>query len=206
MRRVDHAGVGAVNHLHLLQAGLDSIDLGQIVLDLADAFLQVPQVDGALLDGALALLDVGAGGADRLLGEFVDQGKLEPRVGRDLLDLVLAVDVGLEYEITVERHRHRVAIAVQDLDVVAPRPLGPVASAVLRLDFEADQATAQVAAHMPLDRLRARPAVGRVRHQPEDIADELDDGGLAGAAPADDAVQPVAELEAGAVQEPALDL
>ena len=77
---------------------------------------------------------------------------------------------------------------------------------MLRLHFEADQAATQVAANMPLDRLGARSAVSRVRHQPEDVADELDDGGLAGAAPADDAVQPVAELESGAVQESALDL
>ena len=203
MGGVDQLCVFPFHHLHFLQALADNLDLRNDVLDFANTIIEVAQVERALLDRALGLLDVGAGFADRFLGELVDQRELEPRIGRDLLDFVLAVDVGLEHQIAVQRDRNRLAVAVENLEVISPRPFGAIPGPVPGLDFEMDRPTAEIAAHMTFDRLRARPAVGGIRHHAQDVADELQRGGLAGAAAADDAIEAVAELQPRTVEKAA---
>ena len=125
------------------------------------------------------------------------------RRGGDLLDFVLAVDIGLEHQISIERHRHRFAVTIQHLYVVAPRPLGPVARPVLGLNFEIDGPAAEIAAHMALDGLGAGPAVVHIRHHAENVADELENRCLARPAAADDAVEAVAELETRTIEKAA---
>ena len=179
------------------------LDLGRHILDLANAFADMTQFHGALFEGALGLLDLNIGDVDRLGGEFINQGKLEFRVGGNLLDFVLAVDVGLEHEIAVERYGHRDTVAVQDLCVVRPRAPRAIAGAVLGLNFEIDRPAAKVASDMTFDGLGARLAVDRSGHHAEDVADELKRRGLAGSASADDAVEAIAEFQPGAVEKAA---
>ena len=81
---IDEVGVLAFHHLHLLQALAHDLDVRNDVLDLADAVIEVAQLQSALLDGALGFLDVGTRLADRFLGKLVDQRQLDARVGRDL--------------------------------------------------------------------------------------------------------------------------
>lgn len=74
--------------------------------------------------------------------------------------------------------------------------MGPV----LGLDLEMDRPAAEIATHMTFDGLGARPAVGGLGHHAEDVADEFEDRGLAGAASADDAIEAVAEFQPRAVE------
>ena len=77
---------------------------------------------------------------------------------------------------------------------------------MLGLDLEIDGPAAEIAAHMALDGLGAGPAVVHVRHHAENVADELENRRLARPAPADDAVEAVAELEPRSVEKAALHL
>ena len=61
---------------------------------------------------------------------------------------------------------------------------------------------AQTARARTFDRSGTRPAVSSIGHHPKDVADELKNGGLVSAAPADDAVQAVAKLESLTVEKP----
>ncbi|OAN51583.1 hypothetical protein A6A05_01610 [Magnetospirillum moscoviense] len=131
---------------------------------------------------------------------------MEAGIGGDFLDLVLTVDVGLEHQVTLKRDRYRVTILIQHLNAVAPGALGAIAGPVLGLHLKRDGAAAEIAAHDPVNDLGAGTAVRRVGHEIEDVADEFQHGGLAGAAPADDAIQPIDKLQSGTVQKSARDL
>ena len=149
---------------------------------------------------ALRAGDFGFDFSNFFLGEAVDERELKTRRSGDFLDLVLAVDVGLEHQIPVERHWNGFPIAIKHLNVVTPRPLGPVPGPVLGLDLEIDRPAAEITAHMALDGLGAGPAVVHVRHHAENVADELEDRRLARPAAANDAVEAVAELEPRTVE------
>ena len=145
MGLIDQPGIRTVGDLQFLQSFADDVDFGNDLLGLPDPPFDHPQFRRTVLDLALRPADLRLDLADGFLGETVDQRELEARRGRDLLDFVLAVDVGLEHKIPVERHRHRLAIVIEDLHVVTPRPLRPIARAVLGLDLEIDRAAAEIA-------------------------------------------------------------
>ena len=132
--------------------------------------------------------------------EVVEQQELRRRAIGDAFDLVLAVDVGAKHASSLERDVRRLSIRSQDERLLTCRSADDVGQAVLRLDDDLDAATRQVALDERLD----APAFGRLLlaagQRIERIPNELERRRLARPPSADEAVQPVRELEARAVE------
>src|SRR5262249_31061288 len=119
------------------------------------------------------------------MNELVDELKLKERVVRDILDLILTVEIDAKDDILADVECGGFALGVDDEGrLCAPlrhrvgRPLrGP--------DLDQGPPAAQVVIEQLLDRLLPRLVVMRVWHSIESVPDGLEHARLAGAAPTD---------------------
>src|SRR5690606_9939465 len=191
--------------LHLLQTLVDDLQFGNDLLNFADPVVEIAQFQRILLDRTLNLLDFGIGDTNGLLGELVDQCQLELGVGGDFLNLVLAIDVGLEDEIAIKGNSNRIAILIENVDVVAPWSLSPIAGSVFSLDVERDGTAAEIGSHMALSCLHSWPSVTAIRQHAKNVANELQHRGLARTTAANNAIQTIAEFKPRSIEKSALD-
>src|SRR5206468_357513 len=110
---------------------------------------------------------VGGDPADVLFDEPIEQLELACRIDRDLLDLVLAEDLGAEQEAALEADRFRLSTVVEDARRLVRGALGEILDALARPHANAYQ----TAAEQRVDR-RLAPCLRPV--ETKRVADQLE--------------------------------
>lgn len=170
--------------------------LARAIVQLALFFSEPLELDAGLLKLVHDPARVDADAPYVRFDEAVEQIELKARRRRDLFEVVVAVDVGAEHSVAIERHIRRRAALVEDVKRLVAAPLADVRDAVFRRHAELHPARAEVVLHE-----RPQRRVTRHRRAIEQVAHHRERRRLAAAADADDHVQAVGEVERDAFEE-----
>src|SRR5690606_32776764 len=197
----------AVDVLGLLAADIEGADplfdlrdLAERLLAIGDRLAQPRDVRAVLLELREHAATIGLEHRDLVGDELIDDRKLGPRADRDVLDLVLAVEIRRKHLPARERDLDRRAALVGHLGLARAAPVDPVLHAIAGLDRDLDGPAIEVGLDQ-LGQLRLADRVGALQ-LPEGVAAQLEDRGLAGPARADDAVEAGGEVHLEVVPEP----
>src|SRR4030095_197508 len=172
---------------------------------LSEAALLLQQGDdlaGIGLHIILQHVEIEADSGQFRFSELVDQIELVMRGFRNVLDLVLAIDVRRNQPGAFERDR--LLVRIQDDGFAIEGARDRVSHSIFRLDLQFDATTLQIRPYDAVESAAQWIAVAP-GHGIKAEADEFDDGALAGAARTDEAVQAVAKFDVGSVKEAAED-